>query len=205
MTDSLDRPPLEPVILIHRRDHEFDGPLTVGGVKVQRPRCAKCGKAPSNVMHHGYAPSMNIGGSGWNPHVFQGAKKSWMKIWAGLLEETPLPKGRWVEDASVKKGRNPGFRFVGLGSVRVEAQIGFPTLGPRDQGNFDYLLHKSFADMLQEEDYLGDDQFYPVPMYVFGGLTASYTPGEASTVVSIFPAWPAESPPVAVGQQAALI
>lgn len=201
MTDRSDRPPLEPVTLIHRRDHEFDGPLTVGGVKVQRARCAHCGKAPSNIMHHGYAPSMNVGGSGWNPHVFQGAKKAWMRLWAGYLEETALPRGRWVPDPSVKTGRRKGERFEGLGSVRVEAQICFPTLGPRDQGNFDYLLHKSFADMLQEEGYIGDDRFYPEQMYVFGGLEARYTPGEASTIVTIFPAWPEEETAVA-GQQA---
>jgi hypothetical protein len=193
MTIRSDLPALEPITLIHRRDHVFEGKLSEGGVKIKRARCERpgCGKAHSNLAHHGYAPSMNVGGSGWNPHVFQGAKKNWARVWGGHLQETPL--WGWKE------------RFGPFGSVRVEAQVCYPDQGKRDQGNFDYLLHKMFADLLVAEGYLTDDQFYPAEMYVFGGLTAVYTPGEASTIVTVFPAWPSADPLVLPGEQAALL
>jgi hypothetical protein len=131
-----------------------------------------CGRAYSNIKHHGYPESLNIGGSGWNPHVFQGHKQAWQRAFTDLMADAGLPRP--------------------LGKVFAEGQIVFPDRGRRDQGNFKFLIEKALGDALSdpESGWLEDDRFYPVSMYEFGNLQAVYRKDVAELRIMLFPAWP---------------
>jgi hypothetical protein len=143
------------------------------GRRAPRARCEVCGYAQSNICHHGYPPSLNIGGSGWNPHVFQGVKQAWQGVLTFLLNTSGLPRG--------------------LHRVTAEVQIGFPTRGRRDANNFRYVLDKALGDALTEGGWLDDDSFFPEVRYEMAGFRGVHTPREASTRIMLFPAWPDES------------
>lgn len=61
--------------------------------------------------------------------------------------------------------------------ILVEAEITFPTLQSRDQGNFRVLIEKALGDCLVEHRWLEDDAFYPVSYFEFGNLSARYEKG----------------------------
>ena len=165
---------MEPVELLHVRDHEF---VKHGKAKRKGERCAACGWAMASTAasatweqklgHLGVPQSLNIAGSGGNHFTYQAAKQAWQEMWTARLEASGLPKG--------------------LGAVTVEGQVAFPTRGRRDQGNFRYMLEKSLGDALAEGGWIEDDSWYPVRRFEFGGLDAKHAPGESWTRLLIFP------------------
>lgn len=152
----------EPVELFHARDHVFK---KKGRKREAGERCVQCGKAHSNILHHGYPRSLNIGGSGWNPFVFQGMKQMWQRRIIEMLGDSGLPQG--------------------LEHVLVEGQICFPDRKTdRDQDNFRFLLSKAMGDALEEGGWLARDSW---DHYEFGGLAKTYAAGEAWTRLMVFP------------------
>jgi hypothetical protein len=152
----------QPVELMHVRDHVFQ---KAGRKKQKGERCQQCGKAFSNILHHGYPPSLNLGGSGWNPHVYQGLKQAWQTRLMELLGDSGLPHD--------------------LEHVLVEGQICFPDRRTdRDQDNFKFLLSKAMGDALEVGGWLERDSW---DHYEFGGLSKTYAAGEAWTRLVVFP------------------
>jgi hypothetical protein len=71
--------------------------------------------------------------------------------------------------------------------ILVEAEITFPTLQRRDQGNYRVLPEKGLGDMLVAEGWLEDDNFYPRSRYEFGNLSARYEKGVKRLDVVLIP------------------
>lgn len=155
---------LQPVEIQHSRDHVF---VKHGKARTKREKCVVCNKVVSHIAHHGYPPSLNLGGAGWNGFVYDSYKKAWQKVIVELLGQSGLPRP--------------------LKAVTVEGMICFPDRKGRDQGNFKFLLEKACGDALQEGGWLADDEFYPEVHYEFGGLGATYEKGESWTRLVLFP------------------
>ena len=156
-------PPTGMYEILHARDHEF---VKHGTKRVKREKCVQCGRVVSNIAHHGYPPSLNLGGAGWNGFVYDGYKQAWQRSFHKLMTEAEMP--------------------MPLRRVAAEGQICFPDLKGRDQGNFKFLIEKALGDALQEGGWLADDEFYPDPHYEFGGLVGTYIKGEAWTRIMLF-------------------
>lgn len=147
----------------HTRDHEF---VKHGRKRVKREKCVQCDHVYSNIVHHGYPQSLNVGGSGFNIHVFQGMKQAWQRRFFTLMTEAEVPSP--------------------LSRVTAEGMIVFPDRIGRDQGNFKFLIEKALGDALQEGGWLVDDEFYPEPHYEFGGLVGKYVKDVAQTRIMLF-------------------
>jgi hypothetical protein len=149
----------EPVMVEHVRDHRFEKRVQAG--------CAVCKRAKTHQVHHGTPPSMNVLGSG-NQFLYQAIKKSWQPLFTELFEVADLPRP--------------------LGYALVEAEVTFPDRTKRDQGNFRGPLEKVVGDALKEGGWLVDDKWYPVRLYEFGNLSATYEKDVARLRLTVFPA-----------------
>lgn len=151
----------EPVELFHQRDHIF---AKRGRKREKGEKCLECNKSESNIVHHGYPRSLNVGGSGFNPFVFQGMKQAWQTRIIEMLGDSGLS--------------------TGLEHVLVEGLICFPDRTERDQDNFRFLLSKAMGDALEAGGWLEKDSW---DHYEFGGLAKTYAKGESWTRLMIFP------------------
>lgn len=154
--------------------HEQDHPFKARDPKARRKLCKHCGKGRQNAEHWGAPPSTSHSGSGSDFHTYQNIKHKWQEILTALMEEAGVPKP--------------------LGRVSAEGKMCFPTMHPRDQSNFRYMLEKALGDALTEGGWLlpsspgakDDDCFFPVVKYEFGGLTATYEKGVSWVRVMLF-------------------
>lgn len=145
--------------IILERDHKFKA----RDPKAKRKLCEHCGhgRHHASLVHHGHPPSLNLGGSGWNPMAFQGIKAAWENRITQALLDVGVPKG--------------------LERLACEGQVCFPDRIRRDQGNMLFFVHKALGDALTHGGWLEDDSFFPVVRFELAGLTATYSKGRSYT------------------------
>lgn len=149
-----------PVLIEHRRDHEFEDPGTGG----KAPRCQRCGRGKKHLLHLGAPLSLNVAGSGGNHFAYQAAKSAWQNRLHDLINDTGLP--------------------AGLARIVVEAEVCFPDRRRRDQGNFRYMLEKALGDALVAGGWIEKDTW---THYSFGGLERREDGGANRTRLTLFP------------------
>lgn len=158
------RVPLEPVLIVQRRDHPFQKREVSETTGKPKRGCGVCFAAKASMVHVGAPASFNATGSGSNRFAWMNLKQAWQSALLQLLRDSELP--------------------TDLSHVMVEARICFPTRARRDQGNFRGVIEKSLGDALQEGGYIPDDDW---DHYEFGGLQKTYAKGESWTEFMIFP------------------
>lgn len=162
--------------------------------------CARCGRARLDPAHLGLPPSINET-VGKDRMTYLRTKEAWHRVLAEALVRCHLPRG--------------------LERVQVEVILGVPIYREQDEGNRRWLLEKALGDTLVggyvrtrtvekktvkeqviEGGWLVDDSAWPTARYSMGAVVFEHAPGQAWTMLQIFPScvMPVPAPRAGAGE-----